>query len=469
MTPDADTAVPASFRDPSGHVFTQGGRLRRQVNAVYAPHYDRLIGSGLYAALVGRRLLVPHVEVDGPRPPGAHRILEPEPVPFVSYPFEWSFGQLKAAALATLDIHRAALDAGMILKDASAYNIQFRGAEPTLIDTLSFDTWSEGAPWIAYRQFCQHFLAPLALMSATDGRLGALSRVFIDGPPLDLAARLLPFASRLKPALLVHLHLHARAQARRGHEALRSPGNGDAPVRAAKFTRQSMLGLVEHLRGAVGGLTHTPVRGAWADYYGRTNYSPEAMAEKSRIVAAMLARARPATAWDLGANTGAFSRLAAEAGAYTIAFDGDHDAVELHVDACRARGEQRILPLVMDLTNPTGRIGWNHAERASLSDRGPADVVLALGLIHHLALANQVPFGMIAAFLAGLGRTLIVEFVAPTDSQVIGMLSRMPTLREGYALEPFARAFEELFVVDEVAPIAGTERRLYLMRRKAAA
>ncbi len=230
-----------------------------------------------------------------------------------------------------------------------------------------------------------------------------------------------------------------------------------------------MLGLVEHLESAIRGLRYKPAQGVWADYYGHTNYAAEAMADKQRVVSALLARERPGTVWDLGANTGAFSRLAAEQGACTVAFDGDHDAVEQHYVECRKRSDTRALPLIMDLANPSGRIGWNHAERFSLADRGPADVVLALGLIHHLSLANQVPFGMVAEFLVGVGRALIIEFVAPADSQVVGMLSRMPRLEGRYDLEGFEREFARFFTLDEVIPIADAERRVYLMHRKATA
>jgi hypothetical protein len=228
-----------------------------------------------------------------------------------------------------------------------------------------------------------------------------------------------------------------------------------------------MLGLVDNLESAIRRLRYKPVRGTWADYYGHTNYSADAMAEKERIVTALLAKTRAGLVWDLGANTGAFSRIAAAQGACTIAFDGDHDAVEQHYEACRARQETRILPLIMDLANPSGRIGWNHAERSSLADRGPAGAVLALGLIHHLSLSNQVPFEMVAEFMARTGRSLIIEFVAPGDSQVVGMMSRMPRLVDGYTQEAFERGFARFFAVEEAIPIAGTERRLYLMRAKA--
>jgi len=457
MLAGESTAVSGSFRDPSGHVFRRDGRILRQVNQSYAADYEQLISSGLYAELTSLGLLVRHEEVAEPpdREPG-YRVLAPDRIDFISYPFEWAFSQLKAAARATLSIQRIAVEHGMVLKDASAFNIQFVGANPIFIDSLSFERWVEGTPWVAYRQFCQHFLGPLALMSATDVRLGALSRLFIDGPPLDLVSRLLPVTSRFHPSLLVHLHLHSKAQAKHGGAAIA----GRTPT---AFTKRAMLGLVDHLESAISRLTYTAAGTTWADYYSNTNYTDAAMAEKHRIVAGMLDAAAPTTTWDLGANTGAFSRIAADAGAYTLAIDGDPAAVERAVLAGQARKERRILPLVMDLANPTGAMGWAHQERSSLIERGPADAVLALGLIHHLTLSNHVPFAMTADFLAQIGRTLIIEFIPPTDSQVVGMLSRMPKAEAGYSIDLFERAYRERFRIHESESIPGSERRLYRM------
>jgi hypothetical protein len=456
---EAPGKVSGSFRDPSGHVFRRDGRILRQVNRSYADHYDRLRSSGLYDALVANNLLVAHRELPADDAPGVYRVLEPDPVPFVSYPFEWAFSQLKAAALTTLRVQRAAVERGMALKDASAYNIQFCGARPVLIDTLSFEIWEEGTPWTAYRQFCQHFLGPLALMSRADVRLGALSRVFIDGVPLDLVSGLLPLSSKLTPSLLVHLHLHARAQGRHGSRAI----DRQAP---RAFSRGAMFGLVDHLESAVQRLTYDAQGTPWVEYYDQTNYSPAAMADKVRVIERLVERVRPATVWDLGANTGAFSRIASAAGAYTVACDGDQAAVERHYLTCRDREEALVLPLVVDLTNPSGRIGWNHEERLSLLDRGPADLVLALGLVHHLSLANQVPFDMVADFFHRAGRVLIVEFVPRTDSQVVAMLSRMPRLDDRYTQEAFELAFARRFDLVETVPIVESDRRVYLMRGK---
>src|SRR3989344_836563 len=205
--------VAASFRDPSGFVFSKNGVIYRQVNKEYAANYDRLMQSGLYQELVSKNLLIPHEEVRGEKlPAAAHNIIRPEQVPFISYPYEWCFSELKDAALLTLKIQRIALRSGMCLKDASAYNVQFKNGKPILIDTLSFETYRSGAPWVAYRQFCEHFLVPLALMSRSEIRLGGLMRVYPNGIPLDLASKLLPWRSWFSPALFFHLHLHSKSQ-----------------------------------------------------------------------------------------------------------------------------------------------------------------------------------------------------------------------------------------------------------------
>jgi hypothetical protein len=319
----ADGALGASFRDPSGFVFERDGVLYRQVNRRYAPHYDHLMGSGLYAELTRRGWLVPHEECadPAPSPPEGYRTLRPERIAFVSYPWEWCFGQLRDAADLTLRVQLLALRFGMSLKDASAFNVQFQGGRPVFIDTLSFERRTEGAPWTAYRQFCQHFLAPLALMSYRDPRLGQLSRVYLDGVPLDLARALLPARAWLDWRLLLHVRVHARYQERYA-------GDAGAAAKARPLGRRQLENLVESLRGAVRRLRLQPGASAWTGYYEGDSYGPEAADHRRELVISHLERLAPRVVWDLGANTGAMSRLASARGARTLAFDLDPRCVE---------------------------------------------------------------------------------------------------------------------------------------------
>ncbi len=455
----AAETIAGSFRDPSGFLYERSGILYRQINRCYQADYERLMDSGLYRRLVERGWLVPHEEVavEPAEPEQAWKVIRPERVPFVSYPYEWCFGQLRDAALLTLQIHRLALEHGMGLKDASAYNVQFRGGRPVWIDTLSFATYREGEPWVAYRQFCQHFLAPLALMAHREVRLSQLLRVFVDGMPLDLASRLLPWKTRLQPRLAAHVHLHARVQQRLGANPKAHAGR--------QMSRHAMLGILSSLERTVAALRWEPGGTVWSDYYQETNYSSEAFEHKRQLVSEFLQRLRPRLVWDLGANVGVFSRLASERGIYTVAFDMDPAAVEKNYRQAAASGDTQLLPLVADLTNPSGAMGWAERERMSLAERGPADALLALALVHHLAIGNNVPLSSIAEYFARLGRALIIEFVPKEDSQVQRLLAAREDIFAHYTRVEFERAFSRWFRIEQAVPIRESQRILYCMQR----
>jgi len=454
----------ASFRDPSGFVFEHQGEVLRQVNPVYANDYDRLLASGLYERLVGERLLLPHTEVE-PRPETgvpAHRVLRPEQLAFVGYPYEWCFGQLRDAALLTLRVQAEAMQRGMSLKDASAYNAQLHGGRVVFIDTLSFERYVESEPWVAYRQFCQQFLAPLALVAHRDVRLAGLSRLFIDGVPLDLASELLPRRTRWSVGLGLHVHLHARSQAK----------HADSPAAVerarGRFTRRKLEALLHSLESAVRALSWRGGDSAWSDYYeANHNYGDAGLEAKERLVGELLDAVRPRTVWDLGANTGRFSRIAVRAGARTVvSWDLDPACVEANYRQVVRAQETAVVPLVADLTNPSPGLGWAGAERRSFADRGPADAVLALGLVHHLAIGNNVPLEEVAAYFARLARDLVVEWIPKQDSQVQRMLASrqdvFPRYDEAHFEQDFGRRFE---IVRRVAE-PGTARSLYLLRAR---
>jgi len=465
----AGTVHGASYRDPAGFVFTRDGVLFRQVNPAGRDDFDLLISSGLYAKLAGAGDLIAHEDV-GPEhsPDGrAYRVIKPERVHFVSYPYEWSFSQLKDAALLTLRLQRTALDHGMSLKDATPYNVVFENGRPVLIDTLSFERLKPGTPWVAYRQFCQLFLAPLALMSGVDIRLGHLLRSELDGVPLDLASALLPLRSRLKPGLLIHLHLHAATERR---VSRRPPPT--APSGAATSKRplgdNAVRGLIDSLERTVRSLDWTPAGTVWADYYEATNYTDAAFEHKRQIVSTTIERLAPATVWDLGANDGTFSRLASQQGIPTVAFDVDPAAVEKNYRRIARGQEKHLLPLLMDLTNPSTACGWAHQERESLVERGPADLALALALVHHLAIGHNVPLGRVAEYMAAIARALVIEFVPKRDSQVQRMLATREDVFAEYRQDAFEEAFSAYFRIEEAVPVRDSERTVYVMRRLAA-
>jgi SAM-dependent methyltransferase len=452
---------PGSFRDPSGFVFRRDGTLYRQVNAPFADDWAAFESSGLAKELIDGGLLIPHQPASLELAPaeGAIAVIEPEPIGFISYPYEWSFSQLKDAALLTLEAQDRAGKRGMTLRDATAYNVQFRHGRPILIDTLSFERGAPDAPWRPYRQFCEHFLAPLALMAHRDARLGLLLRDYVDGVPLDLAAELLPRRTRWSPGLAAHLHLHARAQRQHAGDASSAP-------KAVTMPASRRLALLDHLRRTIEGLRISAGGTEWADYADQTSYSPAATASKEAIVRRMLEEIGGRRAWDVGANTGRYSAIAAEAGYDVLAFDVDWAAVERHYLALRAAGEKRILPLLGDIADPSPAIGWANEERASLLERADADAVVALALVHHLAIGRNVPLPMIGSLMARLAPNVVVEFVPKEDPMVQRLLAAREDIFPDYGRDGFRAAFSRDFEVLEEAPIEESGRILFRLQRR---
>ena len=455
--------VSGSFRDPSGFMFRHEGILYRQVNLHYRQEYDLLMASGLYEQLTKSRALIPHTEESTDLAPVAeiaYMVIRPQTVGFISYPYEWSFDQLKDAAILTLAIARRALEYGMALKDASAYNVQFHEGRPIFIDTLSFEKYEEGLPWVAYRQFCQHFLAPLALMASKDVRLLQLLRVNIDGIPLDLASSLLPTSTRLNLGLSSHIHLHASSQKKYADKEV-----SQAEVKG-KFSRGAMETLIESLLSTVRALKVKEINTEWADYYQANNYTEASFEAKRAVVKDFISKVAPQTVWDLGGNTGEFSRAASELGIPTVSMDIDPGAVQQNYQLVKKNKEKNMLPLVMDLTNPSPALGWRNQERQSLRERGEASLIMALALIHHLAIANNVPLRDVADFFADLGPYLVIEFVPKEDSQVARLLASRLDIFPNYTLEGFKQAFQARYTILEEHPVEGSKRTLLLMRRK---
>ena len=350
----------------------------------------------------------------------------------------------------------------MSLKDSSAYNIQFLRGKPVLIDTLSFEKYREGSPWTAYRQFCQHFLAPLALMHYTGSYIADLLRVHLDGIPLPLASRLLPARARLNFGCLLHIFLHARSIQRY------SQGAPQADLRNRSVSKTSLLGLVDNLGRLTTRLKWKPSKTSWGDYDPRESYSDLGKDDKSRLVEQFIQVAAPTVVWDLGANQGVFSRISSRYGALTIAVDSDPLAVERHYLHCKQSPDANLLPLVMDLTNPSPGLGWQSQERLSLLERAPADLVLALALEHHLVIGNNVPFPSLAEFFAKICRWLVIEFIPKSDPQVQRMLLYRKDIFPDYDQEKFAESFRLNFEIVQAERVQDSERTLFLMKNKAA-
>jgi ribosomal protein L11 methylase PrmA len=452
---------PGSWRDPSGFVYLRDGVPYRQVAHSFLDQWIAFSTSDLARALVASGRLLPWTDADPGLAADEHAavVIRPESLDFISYPYEWTFGELKDAALLTLDVQIDALAAGFTLRDASAYNVQFRGVAPVLIDHLSFEPVTPDAPWVAYRQFCEHFLAPLVLMSRRDVRLGRLLRANLDGIPLDLAAELVPGRTRLRLGLATHLHLHARAQ--RQHA-----GGDTAPAARPTLSAGRLRNVLESLRDTIDGLRWNPAGTEWADYADQTHASYGDGGAKERAVREALEEAGGHRCWDLGANTGRYSRIARDLGYRVLSFDIDPAAAERHYRSLRADSRQGITPLVMDLADPSPSLGWAERERRGLVERANADVTLALALVHHLAIGRNVPLPMVLDLFADLAPHAIVEWVPRGDPMVDRLLVSREDIFSDYAEDGFTAAAERRFEVVSRHPIEGSPRVLYHLRRR---
>ena len=449
-----------SFRDPSGFVYTQKGKIFRQVNTYYKKEYDKLMNSGLYTELTDKSLLVKHKEVSQPGAgKGAYKTIQPEKIGFISYPYEWSFSQLKDAALLTLEIQKIAMSRGMSLKDASAYNVQFLRGKPIFIDSLAFEIAVSPKPWVAYKQYCQHFLAPLSLMAHTDVALSKLLSAYIDGVPLDLASKLLPKRSRFSFGIATHIHMHAKSQKRHASSAKSS-------VKTRTISRNALTGIINNLVNTTKKLQWKQDNTEWGEYYTFTNYNDKSFAQKRKTIEQFINKVKPQNVWDLGANNGLFSRIASEKNIPTVAFDIDPIAVEANYIKTKEDKDELILPILMDLTNPSPALGWAHAERQSMEQRGPTDMIFSLALIHHLAISNNLPLEAVADYFARLGTYLVIEFVPKGDSQVNILLATREDIFPNYTEDGFEKAFKSRYSVVQKAKIKGSKRTLYLMKKK---
>ncbi len=457
---DKQGRVFCSFRDPSGFVFHSKGQFFRQINRSYAAIYDKVINSGLFDSLIEKKWLLPFEE-DGSeafKSDDGYKIIKPQRIPFISYPYEWSFSQIKDAALLTLNIHLSALQKGLLLKDASIYNIQFWQGRPIFIDHLSFDSSDRYGVWPAYGQFCRHFLAPLVLMARVNIQLGQLYRFYIDGVPLELATTILPARSLLNPGLFMHLYLHSRSQNKYADQ-------GNKLKESRKLTLNQLTSIAQSLHNTVKSISWEPSNTEWGDYYTDTNYNDVAMASKKEIVSDFLRQVSPKNVWDLGGNIGVMSRLALHNDTNVISFDIDPADVEKNYLQCKEDKETNLLPLIMDFNNPSPDIGFACRERVSLTSRGPADLMLALALIHHLSISNNLPFNYLSEYFASIGNCLIIEFVPKKDSQVQRLLASREDIFANYTEENFEASFSNNFSIKRKELISESDRIVYLMRK----
>jgi ribosomal protein L11 methylase PrmA len=457
---------PGSFRDPKGHVFSRGEEIFRTVHAGGAAGYERARDNGLIQALQTRGWLIPTEEIDRVTAHSiglqAKHVLRHPRLPFISYPYEWSFAALKDAAVLHLEVILACLEREVSLSDASAYNVQFEGYRPLFIDVLSLQPYSEGEAWLGYRQFCEQFLNPLLLTALFGIAHHAWYRGSLEGIATADLARLLGIRHHLNWRLLSHVVLQAGMQRR----STANPDRSSAAARKVRLSRGGYRAIVTQLRDWIADMRPAgETKTTWSDYAGANTYADGEYADKRAAVAAFCQRVKPGMLWDVGCNTGDFAATALQSGArFVVGFDADHGALEKAY--ARAKAERlAFLPLYQDLASPSPSQGWSERERRGMAERRCADALLALAIIHHLAIGRNVPLPDVVRWLVGLAPNGIIEFVPKSDPTVQTMLAVRQDIFDGYTEEAFTSALRSQASVVECQKISSTGRKIFTYSR----
>ena len=455
-----------SFRDPDGFIVRHADRIFRIVLPSAVDRWRQFAASGLAAELQSAGLLIQTNEVSAEAlagetslPDGAI-VLEHERIPFVSYPYEWTFEMLRDAALLQLDIVERSLRHGWILKDSTAYNVQFRGVQPLFIDVLSFAPWQHGEPWAGYNQFCRMMLYPLMLEAYKHVPFQPWLRSELEGIDPVVFGQLFRGLERFRPGVLSHVVAQAYLQ--------RKFSSADYSVRqqikSAGMTPEMIARNVSQLRKLLRDL-HLPKESTtWSDY-SRSHYTDDALARKEAFVRESVTGRSLELVWDLGCNDGRFSRIAADAAATVVAMDADSGSIKRLYGDLRKEGRKNILPLLMNVANPSPAQGWASSERASLVERGKPDLTLALALVHHLVISANVPLGAVVEWLAQVTRELVIEFISKQDPMVQRLLLNKDDTYSDYTLEAFEHHLQQRFRIVRREELPGGTRALYHARR----
>jgi|KBSSwiS6_1023812.scaffolds.fasta_scaffold01116_2 hypothetical protein len=449
---------PASYRDPSGFIFEKDGVIYRQVNQSYKEDFELFDASGCLNHFIEKGVLVnvQQVKENLTGTENWYTTLLPEQLSFISYPYEWSFDMLKDAALLTLQLAKEAIPFGMILKDATPYNIQWHKRRMIFIDTLSFEKYDDSKPWIAYRQFCECFLGPLLLMHYSKQHLQNLLLAYPEGIPLSITKSLLPFRSWFSFFTYLHIHLH---------EKLTRPGK-PTPKQSATFSKTKMLNLLNSLEVIIKKLKAPVQKTNWSEYYEEAGLRGDYIQQKEKIIQGWLSELPGLkTAIDLGANDGYFSQLPAAKNIYTIAAEADANCINNLYIQSKQKATASIHPLILDLANPTPAIGVNNKERSSFLHRAKVDLAMALALIHHLSVGKNMSFDQCADLFSSVTGKLIIEFVPKEDEKVQLLLLHKKDIYPSYTIEEFEQAFSKYFNIEKKQIIPGTQRVLYLMNK----
>jgi hypothetical protein len=443
-------------------VYIDGDRVVRGLSAESAAELRKVMAMPWYQRAVDGGAIVESTWLDeGPGEWDAH--LEHERIPVISYPYEWPFEMLRDAAKLQIELLRVGLEDGVMSKDASPYNVQFVGSRPVFIDVGSFELQREGEPWYGYRQFCQLFLYPLMFQAYMDLPYHPWLRGAIDGITPGEARRVLSGRKHGRKGVLTHVELHARAQDRFAD----TDEDVKKDLKQAGFQQAMIKANLDKLASLLDQLEWKASTSEWSAYSERSHYAAPELEHKAAFVRAVGTASHRRVVWDVGCNDGYFSRLVADHADCVVALDADPLVVDLLYRSLRNERDSRILPLYMNLADPSPGIGWRGRERLPLPDRAAPDLILALAVIHHLALTANVPVPDVVDFFADLTPELVIEFPTPDDQMVKRLLrNKREGIHDDYTLDRFEAALTSRFDIRQRDELEGGTRVMYHATRR---
>ncbi len=457
-----------SFKDPVARVVKKDGTYFRYIFQDYQKEYDCLMQSGLYLKLVQNGLLIPHKEVEiDTNDCKIHKQLYPEQIEFQSYPFEWSFTQWRNVLISYIKINQIALEYGMILKDATPYNFYLKCGKPIMFDTSSFIFFKEGNTWLAYQQFCETMLAPLALMHYNGSKWAKLTQGSIHGMQLNFTSKQLPIKSWFNSCCLMHIHLHAKYVVKGekiGNEKSKNSESNHKNI----LSKEKLLLIHKHLLGSVQKWKSAyKFENHWAGYYENDISSDQYIADKQQIVENWIKINKPQTVLDLGANTGKFSMIAANYAKHVIALEFDDICVDTIEEDLKKLKIQNISTLIGNLSEPSPSLGILNKEIDNIFVRANSEMVLGLALIHHLCISNYMSMQQVAELFAKFSNAYaIVEFIPKEDEKVQLLLKNREDIFEYYLEEEFTKQFANYFDLIEESALAESKRKLFLFKKR---
>lgn len=457
---------PGSFRDNKGRIYYVGDRVFRTIMPAGIEDFDAVRATGLIDELVEAGLLIPEIPVDksllGDCAADARLVLEHPRLPLISYPYEWSFEALKAAALAHLELHQKALQKNVTLSDATAFNMQFRGTKPLFIDSLSLRIYEEGEFWAGHRQFCEQFVNPLLLRSVLGVPHNAWFRGAMEGISAEELSHLLPWRSRFSWNILTHVFVQARLQS--------ASGSADKAAQRAKTRKLAKIGFEQILHTLQRWISKLEPRksGAtvWQNYANDNSYVDNETERKRDFVTEFIRSVEPELVFDIGCNTGDYSILALESGARrAVGLDFDHGALDYAFRRAREL-DVDFLPLHLDAANPSPSQGWMQKERQGLMQRARGDGVLALAVVHHLAISKNLPLPEILDWIIEIAPQGVIEFVPKSDPMVQRLLSLREDIFPDYNEESFRDSIAARARVVNSSMVSSSGRALYWYDRR---